>query len=154
MTDRNQRPDDDSRARVPEAGRRGEVTVYTSARSRRNPRNRMKRVVPFLIMGGILLTIARHEVPAVDEWWERTFFAETWKVKDTCRKAVLEDARQRQYVRVLKTGKVHRTRDGPYVDGLKIVVLGNAGGEEVLQYTCYLDNHGQLFRLVGKSRKP
>jgi hypothetical protein len=57
-------------------------------------------------------------------------------------------------VRVLKAGKVHHTKDGPYVDGLKIVVLGNAGGEEVLQYTCYLDNDGQLFRLVGKSQEP
>lgn len=154
MTNRNPRASDDSRARVPEADARGEAPVYTSARSRRKPRNPMRRVVPFLIMGGILLMIARHEVPAVDEWWERTFFAETWKVKDTCRQAVLEAARQRQYVRVLKAGKVHRTRDGPYVDGLKIVVLGNAGGEEVLQYTCYLDNDGQLFRLVGKSQKP
>jgi hypothetical protein len=114
----------------------------------------MRRVVPFLIMGGILLMIARHEVPAVDEWWERTFSAETWKVKDTCRKAVLEAASQRQYVRLLKAGKVHQTKDGPYVDGLKIVVLGRAGGEEVLQYTCYLDNDGQLFRLVGNSQEP
>jgi hypothetical protein len=154
VTNRNRQPDDDSRARVPETDTRGEAPVYTSARSRRNPRSPMRRVVPFLIMGGILLMIARHEVPAVDEWWERTFFAEAWKVKDTCRKAVLEAASQRQYVRVLKAGKVHHTKDGPYVDGLKIVVLGNAGGEEVLQYTCYLDNDGQLFRLVGKSQEP
>ena len=108
MTNRNRRPDDDSRARLPETDTRGEVPVYASARSRRNPRNPMRRVVPFLIMGAILLMIARHEVPAVDEWWERTFFAEAWKVKDTCRKAVLEAASQRQYVRVLKRSEEHR----------------------------------------------
>jgi hypothetical protein len=127
---------------------RGEATSYTPVRSRKKRDRPLKRLIPFLILAGVGVLIARQEIPAVNDWWERTFSAEEWEIKDTCKQAVLEESSNRQYVRVLKGGEVHVTRDGPYIDGLKIVVLGEAGREEVMDYTCYLDNEGHLFKLT------
>jgi hypothetical protein len=111
----------------------------------------MKRLIPFAIVAAMGLLIARQKIPAVDDWWQKTFAPDEWRARDTCRKAVLEDARQRRYARVLATGQLHQTTDGPYVDGLRIVVLGDTGAEETIAYTCYLDNDGQLFRLTRTS---
>jgi hypothetical protein len=133
---------------VLEGDRRGEAAPYTSARVRDQRRNPVKRLIPFVIMAVFGVIIARQEIPAVDAWWQKTFAPDQWRITETCRQAVLEDAKERRYVRALKIGKVHHTADGPYVDGLRIVVLGEGGADETIHYTCYLDNDGQLFRLT------
>ena len=132
---------------------RGEALSHRSLRPQRRRRHPAARVLPFVIMAAIGLLIAREEVPAVGEWWERTFFAADWKAGNTCREAVLKDVGRGRYARVLRPGKVHRTQDGPYVDGLRVAVLDETGADKVVEYTCYLDNAGQLFRLVEKSRE-
>ena len=47
--------------------------------------------------------------------------------------------------------------DGPYVENLLVVELGASGAEERVEYTCYLDQQGKLFKLnrkiIRKSKK-
>ena len=150
MISRN-RQQDERQPTVAEANRRREAPPYASARFRDQRRNRMKRLIPLIVLAVFAVIIARQEIPAVDNWWQKTFAHDAWRVKETCRKAVLEDAKDRRYVRVLTMGKVHHTADGPYVDGLRIKVLGASGADETIHYTCYLDNTGQLFRLTRNS---
>ncbi len=118
------RQQDERQTLVPEANRRGEAPRYASTRFRDQRRNRVKPLIPLIVMAVFAVIIARQEIPAVDNWWQKTFAHDAWRVKETCRKAALEDAKDRRYVRVLTTGKVHHTADGPYVDGLRIKVLG------------------------------
>jgi hypothetical protein len=111
----------------------------------------MKRLIPLIIVAAFAVIIARQEIPAVDDWWQKTFAPDEWQVKETCTQAVLAESKSRRYVRVLTKGEVHQTADGPYVEGLRIVVLGENGADEALYYTCYLTNDGQLFRLTRTS---
>lgn len=150
MTERSGSTDDHRRA---DTDPRGEAPSHRSLRPEQRRGHPFRRVVPFVIMAGVGLLIARNEVPVVGEWWERTFFAADWKAGNTCREAVLKEAGRGRYARVLRSGKVHRTQDGPYVDGLRVEVLDDTGADRVLEFTCYLDNTGQLFRLVEKSRE-
>jgi hypothetical protein len=41
--------------------------------------------------------------------------------------------------------------DGPYVENLLVVELAANGGEEKVEYTCYLDKQGELFKLSRRS---
>jgi hypothetical protein len=145
------RQQEDRHTPVVDGERSGEAPPYTSARFRGKQRNPLKRLIPFAILAAFGVLIARQEIPAVSDWWQKTFAPDEWRARDTCRKAVLDDARERRYARMLASGKVHKTADGPYVDGLRIVVLGTTGAEETIGYTCYLDNDGQLFRLTRTS---
>ena len=151
MTDRNGSTNADSRTPTPPGGdQRGEAPQYRSLASGGKRRHPARGVLPFVFLAGIALLIARQEVPAVGDWWERTFFAADWKARNTCRAAVLADVKQGHYARILRSGKVHRTADGPYIDRLRVAVLDESGAEQILEYRCYLDSDGQLFKLVGK----
>ncbi len=150
MINRN-RQQEDGQSPVPEKDRRGEAAPYTSARLREKRRNPMKRLIPFVIVAAFGVIIARQEIPAVDDWWQKTFAPEDWRAKDTCRQAVLDEAKGRRYKRIVTPGEVHRTADGPYVEGLRLVVLGETGADETIYYTCYLTNDGKLFRLTRTS---
>ena len=76
-----------------------------------------------------------------------TFSPDSWSAQNTCRQAVIDDAGNGKYLRVLRPGEVHETMDGPYVENLLVVELGANGVEEKVEYTCYLDKQGKLFRL-------
>jgi len=107
--------------------------------------------MPLLIIGGIVALIAHEKIPAFADWWERTFSPAVWQTKTTCRQAALADLQGGQYARPLGSGELHDTQDGPYVTQMTFSVLGTDGEEQVIEYNCYLDSHGQLFRL---NRKP
>jgi hypothetical protein len=120
-------------------------------RQREQRRNPIRKLIPFLFIGVIGLLIAREEIPAVHDWWQKTFSPDSWRAQNTCRLAVIDDSGDGKYLRVLKSGKVHNTMDGPYVENLSVVELGANGVEERVEYSCYLDKQGKLFKLNRRS---
>jgi hypothetical protein len=125
----------------------------SSRYDRHGERNRspLKKFIPLLLIATVALLIAREEVPAVAEWWQKTFSPDSWTAQNICKQAVIDRSGRGRYVRVLKAGEVHDTLDGPYVDGLLVVELAADGSEQRAEYSCYLDEAGKLFKLHRKS---
>jgi len=122
-------------------------------REQRKRRSPFRKIIPFLFIAVIGMLIARQEIPAIHDWWQMTFSPDSWRAQNSCRQAVIDDSGHGKYLRVLKPGEVHRTVDGPYVDKLSVVELGADGVEEKVEYTCYLDKQGQLFKLNRRSSR-
>lgn len=150
MTDRDEedRPerrrsvlDDDQRPAGPRAG--GE---RHSGRVR--DRRGVRQLLPVLIFAAIVLMIARQEVPAVSDWWDRTFSPEEWSARQVCRKGALARAPNQAFARVIDGGEVHRTSDGLYIDGLILGEMGEAGSEVRVECACYLNAAGDLVKLT------
>jgi hypothetical protein len=95
----------------------------------------------------IAVLIARQEIPAVDNWWEKTFTPVDWQLKQTCRQAAVEMSDNRAFTRVVEGGEVHATEQGFYVDRLVLGEMGRDGMEQRVEYTCYFDTARQLARL-------
>ena len=129
----------------PQSTRQSPAAGHAGAYRKRN--RPMRRLIPLLVLAAIAVMIARREIPAVETWWEKTFAAEQWALKETCRQAVMEAADGGRYLRIVRGGELHQTGDGPYIDGVTTVQLSDAGVELTVVYTCYLDRQGKLFRL-------
>jgi hypothetical protein len=127
-----------------------EARSYRRSDRRHGPRLARWVALLFAVFVGVL--IARQEIPAFNDWWEKTFSQATWLVRNSCREAVFEDLAPHSYPRVLKPGELHNTADGPFIEGLRIAVLGEQGDEMVMEYSCYLDNDGHLYKLVREQR--
>lgn len=138
---------DDRQDALP-ADRRGEAPAYRSARAPGRRRNPARVLVPVLILATFATVVARQEVPAFADWWARTFTPKAWHSRDTCRRAVLDELRGGRYARALGDGKLQQTQDGPSVTGMRFAVLDENGGERVVEYNCYLDADGRLFKLT------
>lgn len=131
---------------MPNRGVEGSDSVVPPGQ--RRPRNRLKPLIPLLIMAAFAVFIAREEVPAVADWWERTFEPEQWQSKRVCRDAALAELGGGRYPRLLDGGDLHDTPDGPYISKMKFAVLGEDGREQTVEYACYLDPGGRVFKLV------
>lgn len=125
----------------------GSDTSAGYGRQREQHRNPLRKLIPLLFIAIIGFLIAREEVPAVHDWWQKTFSPDSWTVLNTCRQALTDESGSGKYLRVVDPGEVHNTMDGPYVDKLLIVELGANGVEQKAEYTCYLDKQGKLFKL-------
>jgi hypothetical protein len=143
------RPSDERDSSREDGDSRGEATSYPRSRLESRRRHPAARLIPFAFMAAIGLLIAREEIPAVKDWWEQTFDAKTWRIREICRNAVLEDLGSGRYARLVQAGDVHNTKDGTYVKELRMAILGADGDEEMVEYNCYLDSDGRLFKLVG-----
>lgn len=117
-------------------------------RARHRP---LRKIVPFLFIAVIGALIAREEIPAVHDWWQKTFSPDSWRAQKSCRQALIDNSGNGKYQRLLEPGQVHTTQDGRYVENLLVVELGADGVEEKVEYTCYLDKQGRLFKL---NRRP
>jgi hypothetical protein len=120
-------------------------------RQQRERRSPFRKIIPVLFIAIVGVLIAREEIPAVHDWWQKTFSPDSWRAQNTCRQAVIDDSGNGKYLRVLNPGKVHTTIDGPYVEKLLVVELGANGVEDRVEYTCYLDRQGKLFKLNRSS---
>ncbi len=136
----------DSQPPVMERGRRADAPAGERRSGSRRGR-RLPRVLALLMVLGFGLVVARQEIPAVADWWARTFTPAEWGVRQTCRQAVQEELGDHRYLRLLRDGGLHHTQDGPYVTQMRFSVLGEEGGETTVTYQCYLDNNGRVFRL-------
>lgn len=133
----------------PELLSREEIDAQArQAQRARQTRSRLpQRLIPFLVMALIAVLIARQEIPAVDDWWEKTFTPADWRLKQTCREAAFEMSDNRAFTRLVKGGEVHDTEQGFYVDRLVLGEMGRDGEEKRVEYTCYLDTSRNLVRL-------
>ncbi len=130
-----------------------EVAATAHGRARGRDGN-LRKLIPLVLLGGAAVLIAREEIPAFANWWERAFFPERWQIKHTCQQAALTQSTNPDYARILKPGKVHDTENGAYVDRLVLGEMGQDGMERKIEYTCYLDAAGILVkinRLGGKA---
>lgn len=98
-------------------------------------------------MAAIGVLIAREQVPAFADWWERTFTPAVWQARHTCREAAQADLKGGRYARLLRGGELQQTVDGPILTQMTYSVLDDGGEEQVVEYSCYLDSQGRLFRL-------
>ncbi|HHH43190.1 MAG TPA: hypothetical protein ENK49_03555 [Gammaproteobacteria bacterium] len=121
----------------------------TARRSR--PVRPLRRLVPLLAFLVIGFLIARQEIPAVRDAWDRLVTPQSWQARQTCQQAAIADAEHREFSRVLKPGRVNRTVDGIYIDRLLIGTMGESGTETRIEYTCYLDADGKLVKLHRSS---
>lgn len=142
---------DHDRESVPRPEVLSREEIDAQARQTQPPRGRRsrfpQRLIPLLILAVIAVLIARQEIPAVDDWWEKTFAAGDWQIKQTCREAAVELSGNRVFTRVVKGGTVHQTEEGFYVDRLVLGEMGRDGVEQRVEYTCYLDASRRLVRL-------
>lgn len=106
-----------------------------------------RKLIPLVIFASIAFLIAKEEIPAVNNWWERLVSPNHWLAKQTCQKAALDRVEHREFARVLRNGKVNSTRDGLYIDRLVIGEMAPSGAEEAVEYSCYLDREGKLVKL-------
>jgi len=145
--------DPDSRDSI--AGRRRSVlpegrgdSPQRTAPYRREPGSRLaRRLIPllfFVVLGGV---IAHNEIPAFAQWWERLVAPQDWQARQQCQQAALEAAANPAFARVIRSGKVHRTSEGRYVDKLLLGEMGEGGAEQTVEYSCYLDSTGKLVQL-------
>lgn len=104
------------------------------------------RLLPLLIIGGILVAIAAQEIPAVGTWLQRWLQPEHWQASQTCQTAALALAGRREFARVIAPGKVHATQEGFYIEALVIGEMAENGGESRFSVACYTDSAGRLVR--------
>lgn len=109
--------------------------------------NTFRKLIPLLFFAGIAFMIAKEEVPAVSNWWQRMVSPDAWLAKQTCQKAAIDQTENKAYVRLLRGGNVNKTRDGLYIDRLILGEMGSEGGEQEVEYSCYIDTDGKLVKL-------
>jgi hypothetical protein len=105
------------------------------------------KLIPVLFFALLAGLIAHNEIPAFADWWERLVAAQDWEAKQQCQQAALAAAANPAFVRIIKPGKVHKTADGLYVDRLVLGEMGDAGAEQAVEYSCYLDSAAKLVQL-------
>jgi hypothetical protein len=115
-----------------------------SARKRSRP---FRKFIPLLAFAFIALMIAKEEIPAVSNAWERMIAPNKWLAKQTCQKAAIENVENKEFARILKPGKVNKTTDGLYIERLVIGEMGRTGNEISIKYSCYVDSAGKLVKL-------
>jgi len=115
-----------------------------TSRQRNRP---FRKIIPVLIFAFIAFMIAREEIPAVSNAWERMIAPDEWQAKQTCQKAALGSVERQEFTRILKPGKVNKTTDGLYIERLVIGEMGLSGKEVSINYSCYLDSTGNLVKL-------
>lgn len=108
------------------------------------PGRRLGRLLPFVLLVVIGLLLLREHVPAVDTWLQRHIAPERTAAAEACRQAALASASQPDYARVRRTGTVHETRNGFYVEDVEIGEMGEDGAEAVFMFSCYADAAGRL----------
>ena len=116
-------------------------------RTSRQQNRPFRKIIPVLIFAFIAFMIAREEIPAVSNAWERMIAPDEWQAKLTCQKAALGSAERQEFTRILKPGKVNKTTDGLYIERLVIGEMGRSGNEISINYSCYLDSTGNLVKL-------
>jgi len=99
------------------------------------------------VLGFIVFLIARQEIPAVNDAWERTITPDKWLAKKTCQNAALESVKRREFARILRSGKVNKTTDGLYIENVVIGEMAVSGNEVSIEYSCYLTSEGDLIKL-------
>lgn len=114
------------------------------SRKRERP---FRKLIPVLVFAFIALIIAKQEIPAVSNTWERMVSPDKWLAKQTCQKAALESVARREFARILESGKVNKTTDGLYIERLVIGEMGPSGNEISTEFSCYLDSAGELVSL-------
>jgi len=115
-----------------------------SSRKREHP---FRKLIPLLVFAFIALMIAKQEIPAVSNAWERMVAPDEWLAKQTCQKAALESIERQEFARILKPGKVNKTTDGLYIERLVVGEMSQSGNEISVEYSCYLDSAGELVKL-------
>lgn len=113
-----------------------------------------RKIVPLLMLAGFVFIVAWNEIPAVSNAWERTFSPDKWLAKQTCQQAAIEQSERKDFTRLLKPGKYNKTSKGVYIDHLVIGEMSDTGGEERIQYSCYLDSEGKLASLKREGLAP
>jgi hypothetical protein len=115
--------------------------------SKRRRHRSFRKIIPFLAFAFIAFMIARQEIPAVSNAWERMVAPDAWLAKQTCQEAALERVERKEFARILKPGKVSKTNDGLYIDRLLVGEMGLSGKEVSVKYSCYLDSEGKLVKV-------
>ena len=105
------------------------------------------KLIPLLFLAVFGVIIAYNEIPAFAAWWERVVAPQHWEAKQQCQRAALSAAVNPAFARVIKPGQVHHTSAGVYVDELVLGEMGEAGAEQAVEYSCYLDSAGKLVQL-------
>ena len=115
---------------------------------RRTQRNKLTgQLIPFVVLAIFGVIIAQQEVPAFAQWWEKLVAPREWQAKQQCQQAALARASRPAFARVVKPGRVHRTEDGLYVERVVLGEMSDAGAEQSVEYSCYLDSAGNLVKL-------
>lgn len=123
-------------------------SVASAGRLRKERRGRgLRRLMPVFIVAFIGLLVARQEIPAVGDWWDKIVAPQTWAMKQLCRQAALEASANRAFARLIDGGEVHDTVAGYYVEGLVLGEMGPEGTEQRVVYSCYLDRNRQLVKI-------
>lgn len=118
--------------------------IPPTAQKRRRRLGALRSLLPAIIVIIFGLVILRNEVPAVDDWIQRTLNEEQWRAADACRQAALKLAAQPDFARIVRRGEVQQTQAGYYVRRVVIGHMGEQGREQRFEVHCYADAQGNI----------
>ncbi|MCP9438278.1 MAG: hypothetical protein NHB36_00150 [Nitrospira sp.] len=115
-----------------------------TAREGDHRRQRLRRVVPLVIVLLFVGIIVVREVPVAGQWLQRVIAPAEWAAAEACRSAALKLVAQPDYARIVAPGRIHATARGFYVENIVVGQMGARGTEERLSVNCYADAEGNV----------
>lgn len=116
------------------------------------PRRRMKGLIPLLIFGVVLITLASRDIDDLQMLFQRWTDPAAWQAGQVCQQAALDLAKQSDFARIIEGGKVHNTQKGFYVEDIEVGEMDDQGGEVQFVVSCYVDTAGQVVRADRPAR--
>jgi len=120
---------------------------YTN--TERNPEQRksgFRKLIPFIIIGGMVLFIASKEIPGFRSAIEYYTNPERWQAGESCRNKAISLASSTDFVRLVDWGEIHETSNGYFIENIVVGEMAEQGGEQRFNVDCYADSKGKLVR--------
>jgi hypothetical protein len=124
-----------------------EYEPYTNTDRRQDKQQSgFKKVLPFVIMGGIALFIASNEIPGFRHAIDYYVAHDRWQAGESCVSKALQLGSSPGFVRIIEQGDVHRTEKGFFIENIIVGEMAEQGGEQRFAVDCYADSSGNVVR--------
>jgi hypothetical protein len=115
-------------------------------RGQGKPQSGFKKVLPFVIMGGIALFVVSNEIPGFRHAIEYYVAHDRWQAGESCASKALQLGSSPGFVRIIEQGDVHRTEKGFFIENIIVGEMAEQGGEQRFAVDCYADSGGNIVR--------
>jgi hypothetical protein len=118
----------------------------SAERRQARQRSGFKKVLPFVIIGGITLFIASNEIPGFRHAIDYYVSHDRWQASESCMRKALQLGSSPDFVRIIKQGDVYRTEKGFFIENIIVGEMAEQGGERQFTVDCYTDSDGNIVR--------
>lgn len=123
--------------------RRGETLRDDRTGRRKRP---LALLIPLAFFGTLAFAILYNEVSGFRAWVLGYINPARDRAEVACRTLALQTTRNPGFARMIRHGRGHATHEGFYVDRVIIGEMGEEGGEQRYETTCYVDKAGRVLR--------